>query len=294
MRRILAGFIGLAATLAPAAARGDGSPFAYDPPGTLVAGSGKGRPDDHVYAPQILYPIESGPAYANSQVWGHGGASGPSGTGECDAANFRYPWHDNFCETRDWSMPLCPSGSGHQGQDTRAVDCKKDVHTTVAVVDGTITSIGSYSVYLTADDGQRFDYLHMSTLVVKEGERVKRGQPIGKVSNHYGTSTTTVHLHFNVFENVAGVGAVYVPPYSSLVLAYQDLMGIAPADADAAAPSTTPPDEGAPPAASSPPAAPEGSGGSGGCALAPRRAASLATVLAFAAALLARIARRRR
>jgi hypothetical protein len=89
-------------------------PFAYDPPGQLVNGSGKGRVDMNVYAPGIRFPIASGPAFANSQVWGHGGNEGTGG--QCDKENFSYPWHDNYCETRSWDMPLCPGGQGHQGQ----------------------------------------------------------------------------------------------------------------------------------------------------------------------------------
>jgi murein DD-endopeptidase MepM/ murein hydrolase activator NlpD len=129
-------------------------------------------------------------------------------------------------------MPLCPSGAGHQGQDIRAASCKKDTHWAVAAVDGTITSIGSYSVYLTAADGTRYDYLHMSTVQVKEGQKVKTGDRMGMVSNQFGGEATTVHLHFNIRQNVAGVGAVYVPPYTSLVGAYERLLGIAKAPED--------------------------------------------------------------
>jgi murein DD-endopeptidase MepM/ murein hydrolase activator NlpD len=302
---LLAAAVASLAWLAPLrTARADA--FTHDPSGQLASGSGSGRHDDHLYAPTIRFPIESGPAFANSQVWGHGGSSGPPNTSQCDPENFRYPWHDNYCETRDWSMPLCPSGTGHQGQDVRSTDCNKDVHTTVAVIDGTITSIGSYSVYLTADDGVRFDYLHMSTLLVKEGDRVKRGQPIGKVSNHFGTSTTTVHLHFNIFENVAGVGAVYVPPYASLIQAYEELLGLVPdAGTDGAPPTdtplgTSPAAPNAPPAAS--PDAPAGdpAPSGGGCAMAPARAASapapvleVALLLAIALALGLALATRR-
>jgi murein DD-endopeptidase MepM/ murein hydrolase activator NlpD len=276
-------------------------PFTYDPPGQLVNGSGKGRVDMNVYAPGIRFPIESGPAYANSQVWGHGGNSGTGS--QCDIENFSYPWHDNYCETRDWAMPLCPSGSGHQGQDIRAASCKPGLHTAVAVVDGTITSVGSYSVYLTAADGTRFDYLHEQDVIVKEGQQVKRGDPIGKVSNHFGTSVTTVHLHFNIHQNVAGVGAVYVPPYLSIVQAYETLQGIA--VMDGGVPEAAPPPPDAPPSSvqeapvTTPepePAAPAPAA-DGGCTLAlagrdTRATAWFGSALAFAA--LGLIAARRR
>ncbi len=225
------------------AASAHAAPFTYDPPGGLVAGSGKGRVDTTVYAPGIRFPIEQGPAFANSQVWGHGGNSGPASSDQCDVENFSYPWHDNYCETRAYSMPLCPAGTGHQGQDIRAASCKKGVHTTVAITDGTITSIGSYSVYLTAADGTRFDYLHMQDLVVKVGQKVKRGDPMGKVGNQFGGEATTVHLHFNIHQNVAGVGAVYVPPYLSIIQAYETLLNPVPdaGSIDAAPPPSPPP-----------------------------------------------------
>lgn len=203
---------------APAAAQ-----FTYDPPGDLE-GTEPGRVDTFVYAPGIRFPIEMGPAFANSQIYGHGGYMGPGGA-ECDSENFVYPWHDNYCETRSWDMPLCPTGMGHQGQDIRASDCVGGVHPTVAVADGTITNIGSYSVYLTTADGTRFDYLHQTHLVVSVGDTVRRGDPIGMVDDNFGTSSTTHHLHFNIRQSVSGVGSVYVPPYMSLIQAYETLAG---------------------------------------------------------------------
>lgn len=206
--------------------------FSYRPPGELVSGSGKGRVDTKVYAPGIRFPIESAPAFLNSQVWGNGGGSGPGGS-QCDLVNFSYPWRDNYCESRSWTMPLCPSGTGHQGQDIRAASCKAGVHRAVAVDDGTITNVGTYSVYLTRADGTRFDYLHMSGVAVKVGQKVTRGALMGYVSNQFGGTPTTVHLHFNMQQNVAGTGVVYVPPYMSLIQSYQKLPGVLPADAGA-------------------------------------------------------------
>ncbi|MFO0663514.1 MAG: M23 family metallopeptidase [Polyangiaceae bacterium] len=195
----------------------DAGPFTYDPPGTLVpATSGKGRADSKVYVPTMLFPIAQPAAFANSQVYGRGGGSGPGGS-QCDKENFSYPWHDNYCESRSWDMPLCPSGQGHQGQDIRGPSCVKNVHNVIAVEDGTITNVGTYSVYLTTKDGTRFDYLHMGSVAVKVGDVVKRGALVGKVSNEFGGTPTTVHLHFNIRQNVPSLGNVYVPPYTSLV-----------------------------------------------------------------------------
>jgi len=199
--------------------------FAYRPPGELAAGSGRGRVDSTVYAPGIRFPIEAAPAFLNSQVWGVGGGSGPPGS-QCDAANRSYPWRDNYCESRSWDMPMCPSGVGHQGQDIRAATCADRAHYAVATVNGTVTHIGSYSLYLTGDDGRRYDYLHMRDLTVSEGARVTRGARLGRVSNSFGGTATTIHLHFNLRMNVSGLGSVYAPTYMSLVRSYEDLLGV--------------------------------------------------------------------
>jgi murein DD-endopeptidase MepM/ murein hydrolase activator NlpD len=225
--------------LLPSVAAAQG--FTYNDPGDLVAGSGTGLDDRTVYAPGMRYPIESAPSYANSQVWGRGGSNGPGGS-QCDAQNFSYPWSDNYCESRSWDMPLCPSGMGHQGQDIRAASCVKNTHWVVAVEAGMVTSIGSYSLYITAPDGTRFDYLHMGQLQVAVGAQVAKGQRIGMVSNEFGGSSTTVHLHFNIRKNVEGVGMVFVPPYMSLVRSYEALLGVVPAGPDAGVPPPPVPD----------------------------------------------------
>lgn len=204
--------------------------FTYRPAGELVTGSGRGRPDMTSYAPGMRFPIETGPAYANSQVWGVGGSQGPSGS-QCDARNRSYPWHDNYCESRDWDMPMCPSGTGHQGQDIRAANCMDNVHWVVAAATGRITNVGSYSVYLTTDDGVRFDYLHMRSVQVAVGDRVVRGDRIGRVSNNFGGTATTIHLHFNIARAVSGFGSVYAPTYGALIEAYQRLLSVTDPDA---------------------------------------------------------------
>jgi hypothetical protein len=198
--------------------------FSYDPPGVLVPGSGEGRVDEIVYAPGMRFPMESGPAYPNSQVWGHGGSQGPGG-GQCHENNYSYPWQDNYCETRSWNMPMCPSGTGHQGQDIRPSTCEDDVHWEVAAAAGTVTNIGSYSVYVTAADGTRFDYLHGSSVGVSVGQGVDEGQRLCRTSNAFGGTPTTIHLHFNIRQDVGGIGIAFVPPYMSLVKSYEALMG---------------------------------------------------------------------
>lgn len=200
--------------------------FAYEPVGSLVSGSGTGRVDETVYAPGMRYPGETMPSFPNSQVWGVGGSQGPSGS-QCDGRNYSYPWHDNYCESRSWDMPLCPSGTGHQGQDIRPSTCANKTHWMVASEAGTITSIGSYSVYLTTASGRIHRYLHMDpgTLAVSKGSSVARGQRLGLVSNAFNGTPTTIHTHYDIMENISGVGQVFVSPYMSLVRSYQELIG---------------------------------------------------------------------
>jgi murein DD-endopeptidase MepM/ murein hydrolase activator NlpD len=195
--------------------------FSFNPPGQLLPGSGTGRSDNTVYSPNMRFPIENKPSFANSQVYNPGGNLGPPG-GQCDAGNYSFPWWDNFCETRSRATPMCPTSKGHQGQDIRPPSCVKDKHFGVSATDGTVTHIGSYSVFITAADGTQYRYLHMSNLEVKVGNKVNKGNHIGRISNVF-TAPTTIHLHFEIVQNVTGLGFVHVPPYMSLVTAYQKL-----------------------------------------------------------------------
>jgi murein DD-endopeptidase MepM/ murein hydrolase activator NlpD len=200
--------------------------FTYAPPGQLESG-GAGREDDHVYVPGMRFPIEVPPAYANSQIYGVGGMYGPSGS-QCDARNYAMPWFDNYCEHRAWDMPLCPAGTGHQGQDIRPATCVDKAHRAVAAEAGTITFIGTYSVSLTTPAGTIHRYLHMDppSLLVSTGNAVAWGAPLGYVSNAFGDSSTTIHLHYDIRQNVADLGVVFVPTYMSLVRSYEALTGL--------------------------------------------------------------------
>ncbi len=184
--------------------------------------------DSHIYVPGMRFPIQSPKAFANSQVYGHGGMSGPGG-GQCDPGNYVYPWHDNFCETRGYTTALCPSGKGHQGQDIRPNSCAAATYVTVAAEAGTITAIGPYIVHLVTPGGRDYLYLHMQMdkLKVKVGDHVARGQPMGLVSNNFGGTATTIHLHFEIKQPVTHNGATIttrVPPYTSLLDSYQRML----------------------------------------------------------------------
>ncbi|WP_430431524.1 M23 family metallopeptidase [Oceanicaulis sp.] len=205
-----------------------GDPVSFMPPGDLTPGSGAGQAEQINYVPGMRFPMEVGQAYANSQVYGHGGYLGPGG-GQCDAANYAYAWRDNFCETRSYSAPLCPSGTGHQGQDIRPATCQDAVHWAVAADDGVITSVGSYSVRLMSEDGVRYTYLHLEldSLQVAPGDAVSKGERLGFVSNEFGGTPTTIHLHFEIkmaLETPQGLQTVNVPPYVALVESYQTLL----------------------------------------------------------------------
>lgn len=207
-----------------------GKRFSYYPAGILKpSNSGIGRKgDNYIYAPNIRFPLAYAPAYINSQVYGIGGQFGPRGS-LCDSRNYQYPWRDNYCEKRTHKMPLCPAGVGHQGVDIRARDCRNNTHYAVAVEEGVITYIGSYSLKLRGTSGRTYRYLHLDSrsIQVRRGQRVWRGQKIGRVSDNMGKTKTSIHLHFDIKQTIRFGNyskSVYIPPYSSLVDAYKRLL----------------------------------------------------------------------
>ena len=253
-----------AQTTASTPAAAPGGSFTYDPAGSLTpANSGKGDADATVWDPNMRFPLKCAPAFANSQVYDDGGAEGAPGTGFCDDSNYKYPWHDNFCEARGSKSQtswMCPAYSSiHQGQDIRAnTRCSnknvtwhrgsdglyKTEYPIVAVDDGIISYIGTFSVYLDVErDGEpelKFTYLHMEMdkvhMLVKQGDEVKKGQVIGYLSNqfHLGSDgkpipdETTPHLHFEIETSATGTDGqshfTFVPPYTTLVTAYKKLL----------------------------------------------------------------------
>jgi murein DD-endopeptidase MepM/ murein hydrolase activator NlpD len=259
--------------------------FRYFPPGMLMPqDTGRGRLDRKVWLPKILFPLKLASGnhpHMNSQIWGFGGGGwggkGEAGGSECDPRNYDpLRQRDDYCEVRDWSMPLCPAGKGHQGQDIRPPTCKDNTWEAVAVVDGIITYVSEYTtVRLKGDDGTSYEYLHMhpNSIKLKEGQRVRQGDVLGRVSNYMsGPHGTTIHLHFQVRKQMRGKNGVvdaYVPVYTSLLVAYRKAKGLDPGiDADgnlsvdrrleigAAAPSPAPPAPAPAPEPTPPPAPP--------------------------------------
>ncbi len=212
--------------------------FSYVTPGSLIAGSGTGSPDQTIHSPDMVFPIKSAPSYPQSMVWRFGGGIG--GGDECDPRNFAYPWQDNFCEKRssNRNSPFCPLGRIHQGQDIRVgtpEGCNemrradpedRTLYEVVAVEDGIISNIGSYTVNLRAG-GRIYRYMHlnMRELKVSLDQEVKAGDVLGYVSKDFGGSATTFHLHFEIIQNTAEHGWAHVSPYTSLVAAYERRQG---------------------------------------------------------------------
>ena len=209
--------------------------FYYFRPGNLASGSGTGALEAAALVPDMLFPIKSAPAVAQTQVYRWGG--GVKGGDQCDTRNFTAPWRDNYCETRSsGSTPWCSKANVHLGQDIRVGTpdgCKAERATkaadrtryeVVAVEDGIISNVGSYSISLRADSGGRiYRYLHlnMAKLKVATNQTVKKGDVVGYVSNDFGGTPTTLHLHFEIRLNTAENGWQYAPPYASLLEAYK-------------------------------------------------------------------------
>jgi murein DD-endopeptidase MepM/ murein hydrolase activator NlpD len=204
--------------------------------GNLAPSSGTGSLEAAALVPDMAFPIKSAPAVAQTQVYRYGG--GVKGGDQCDARNFSAPWRDNYCEARttDATTPWCAKTGVHLGQDIRVGTpdgCKAEVKTkaadrsryeVVAVEDGVISNVGSYSISLRADSGGRiYRYLHlnMAKLKVATGQTVKKGDVVGYVSNDFGGTPTTLHLHFEIRLNTVENGWQYAPPYSSLLEAYK-------------------------------------------------------------------------
>lgn len=243
--------------------------FTYRLPGDIIGGTGyrnnPGYGDWTVYA-QIRFPLEHGPAYANSQSflnWGDCYQKGripvphrkgqpyrcklndkPLVFDESAGENYAYPWRDNFCETRDLNVGMCPGGYGHQGQDIRPATCEMrnegadrcipSGHKLVAVRDGVIVRTGGQQAafVLVNETGEhlKFRYMHMVPTQmdndgVTHGREVHEGEIIGTMSNYQDRlGGTTTHLHFDI-QVFTRDGWTWVSPYMTLISAYERLIG---------------------------------------------------------------------
>jgi Peptidase family M23 len=220
----------------PAPASAD---FTYRPSGDIIARTGGrkggGHADLTAYS-QIRFPLPRTPVAVRSQQFGR--------RDKTELVAGAYPWRDNFCEARSFSVGQCASGFGHQGQDIRPVGCPggNDADETcdlkrqpvVAVRDGVlIRSPKQQAATLqinTRTEHIRFRYMHMNPSAmdadgVLNGRRVAEGEPIGVVSNYLDhPNGTSRHLHFDV-QVFTRDGWIWVNPYTTLVSAYERLIG---------------------------------------------------------------------
>jgi peptidoglycan LD-endopeptidase LytH len=70
--------------------------------------------------------------------------------------------------------------------------------------------LGGKVVHLAAESGVMLYYAHLDRQLVREGQRVRRGQPVGLVGNTGNARSTVPHLHFEV---ISGGGAVDPEPW---------------------------------------------------------------------------------
>lgn len=212
--------------------------------GNLIPGSGTGVHDTVIWAPDIVSPFAQVKSVAKSQVYSPGGSASTGGD-ECSDSNFDFPHRDTFCETRSTERLSynCPKRNIHQGIDInggtqelcqRLWQAKRAMQNggaadlanlipVVAVSDGRITYIGSYTVDLkpaTNPGISKFRYLHlnMRTLAVEFGQLVRQGDIIGYYFDDFGGSETTFHLHLELIVVLDGI-AQYVSPYASFIQA---------------------------------------------------------------------------
>jgi hypothetical protein len=223
------------------------SDFTYRSSGDIITRSGSRNPGGHAdftaYA-QIRFPLQNAPAFAHSQFFASRKTSDkPLAPDEPVGGYTSYPWQDNFCEPRSFSVGQCPGGFGHQGQDIRpapcpphgegADRCDPNQQGVVAVRDGVlIRSLKQQAAILlinTGNEHMRFRYMHMNPAAmdadgVLNGRRVEEGEKIGVVSNYLDhPNGTTRHLHFDV-QAFTRDGWLWVNPYVTLISAYERLI----------------------------------------------------------------------
>jgi murein DD-endopeptidase MepM/ murein hydrolase activator NlpD len=220
--------------------------FGYYAPGQIKSGTGfrgkSGRPDYTVYS-QIRFPLAEAPAYAGTELFHRGPRTRISDPSDIQPAQIsQNPWRDNFCERRGFSVSQCPTGIGHQGQDIRPLICRPTPNSdrcdppgdVLAARGGVILRApkqeAAYLFVNSANEHIRFRYLHMSPRKMDadhllSGRRVYEGEVIGEVGNYsMRENGTSYHLHFDI-QVPTRHGWVLVNPYTTLVAAYERLIG---------------------------------------------------------------------
>lgn len=258
----------------------------FSPPGQLTPGGARDGGNDGfvlqddegdvlAISDQIIFPIESGPAFPNSQIFGKGGNGfGCADPATCDwppvpgaqnaQENYDYPWRDNFCEVRDHLTGDCAAGRGHQGQDIRPATCSNGTYWAVAPERVKVRNVGSrvlvnlYGV----ESGQLHTMMHLDRplafnerlgRVIQTGDELFPGERIGRISNMTSLNgcpsgrCTSLHLHYEIWDGATETGSFNnrgtdaLPLYSSLVNAYVDHVNKEPAGEDWVAARAQPP-----------------------------------------------------
>jgi hypothetical protein len=217
--------------------------FTYRPTGDIINNSGVrklgGHADFNVYS-QIRFPLEQAPAFAHSQSFRTRKSS--ERPDEQLGGNTSYPWQDNFCEARSFSVGQCASGYGHQGQDIRPgaclprdgiYNCDPTKQGVVAVRDGVVIRSPKQQAATLQINSRtehiRFRYMHMNPGSldadgILNGRVVAEGEKIGVVSNYLDhPNGTSRHLHFDV-QVFTPDGWLWVSPYVTLISAYERLI----------------------------------------------------------------------
>ncbi len=213
------------------------SDFTYRPVGDILANSGfhkqSGRVDPNVYS-QILFPLDV-PAFVHSQSFGRRHSAD-----KADSPGGMYPWRDNFCEARSFSVGQCAGGYGHQGEDIRpgacplisegVYACDPKQQPIFAVRDGVIIRSPKQQAATlqinSRNEHIRFRYMHMNPSAMDvdgllNGREVMEGEKIGVVSNYLDhPNGTSRHLHFDV-QVFTRDGWIWVNPYATLISAYE-------------------------------------------------------------------------
>ena len=220
--------------------------FGYYAPGQIQSGTGfrgKGGRQDYTVYSQIRFPLAEVPAYVGSERFHRGPKTRIADPNDIQPAQIsQNPWRDNFCERRGFSVSQCPTGIGHQGQDMRPLICRPAPNSdrcdppgdVVAARGGVILRApkqeAAYLFVNSANEHIRFRYLHMIPRKMDadnllSGRRVHEGEVIGEVGNYnMRENGTSYHLHFDI-QVPTRHGWVLVNPYTTLVAAYERLIG---------------------------------------------------------------------
>jgi predicted chitinase/murein DD-endopeptidase MepM/ murein hydrolase activator NlpD len=109
------------------------------------------------------------------------------------------PYEASFSD--DWHACRDGCRRQHKGNDIFAAEGTPIVAVepgVIAKVDGTDDSNGGLSIWLVGDSGAAYWYAHNSANYVTAGQRVGRGQLIGRVGHTGNARTTPSHIHFQV------------------------------------------------------------------------------------------------